>query len=141
MHERTDAPQSIADESSVTFKEELRAGQPKFGVFLNSSSNTVSEMVSHLGYNWVLIDAQHGPLNPETLGTMITAAQSGGVKVFVRVADPGDRNGAQQALDLGADGIMFPTVNTAAEAVQAVSYCRYPTQGTRSVYHPQRSNF
>ena len=130
----------MADESSTALKDELRAGHPKFGVFVNSSSNTVSEMISHLSFDWVLLDTQHGPMNPQRLGTMISAAQSGGVKVFVRVADPRDRNGAQQALDLGADGIMFPTVNNAEEAVQAVSYCRYPTAGTRSVYHPQRSN-
>ncbi|MCU0247586.1 MAG: HpcH/HpaI aldolase/citrate lyase family protein, partial [Bryobacter sp.] len=47
--------------------------------------------------------------------------------------------GIQQALDLGADGVLVPYINTAEEARQAVSCARYPTVGTRSVYFPQRS--
>lgn len=74
------------------------------------------------------------------LGTMIAGAHSGGAKVMVRVASHKDRAGAQQALDLGADGVMFPTVNNAQEAALCASIARYPTQGTRSVYHPQPSN-
>jgi 4-hydroxy-2-oxoheptanedioate aldolase len=58
---------------------------------------------------------------------------------MVRVAGYHDRGGIQQALDLGADGILVPYINTAEEARQAVSCARYPTAGTRSVYFPQRS--
>ena len=58
---------------------------------------------------------------------------------MVRVAGYDDRSGIQQALDLGADGVLVPYINTAAEARQAVSCARYPTAGTRSVYFPQRS--
>ena len=50
-----------------------------------------------------------------------------------------DRPGIQQSLDMGADGVLVPYINTADEARQAVSCCRYPTSGTRSVYFPQRS--
>jgi 4-hydroxy-2-oxoheptanedioate aldolase len=55
------------------------------------------------------------------------------------VAGYHDRGGIQQSLDLGADGVLVPYINTADEARQAVSCCRYPTVGTRSVYFPQRS--
>ena len=58
---------------------------------------------------------------------------------MVRVAGYHDRGGIQQALDLGADGVLVPYINSADEARQAVSCCRYPTEGTRSVYFPQRS--
>merc|ERR1712100_719762 len=58
---------------------------------------------------------------------------------MVRVASYDDRAGIQQALDLGADGILVPYINNAEEAKHAVSCCRYPTAGTRSVYFPQRS--
>ena len=51
----------------------------------------------------------------------------------------GTARGIQQALDMGADGVLVPYINTAEEARQAVSCCRYPTAGTRSVYFPQRS--
>ena len=50
-----------------------------------------------------------------------------------------DRAGIQQALDLGADGVLVPYINTADDARQAVSCARYPTAGTRSVYFPQRA--
>src|SRR6185437_60386 len=49
------------------------------------------------------------------------------------------RPGIQQALDMGADGVLIPYINTAEEARQAVSCTKYPTVGTRSVYFPQRS--
>ena len=57
---------------------------------------------------------------------------------MVRVAGYADRAGIQQALDLGADGILVPYINNADEARQAVSCALYPTVGTRSVYFPQR---
>ena len=58
---------------------------------------------------------------------------------MVRVGGYDDRPGIQQALDLGADGVLIPYINTADEARQAVSCTSYPTAGTRSVYFPQRS--
>lgn len=58
---------------------------------------------------------------------------------MVRVQGYHDRGGIQQALDMGADGVLVPYINTADEARQAVSCARYPTAGTRSVYFPQRS--
>ena len=58
---------------------------------------------------------------------------------MVRVAGYHDRAGIQQSLDVGSDGVLIPYINTADEARQAVSCCRYPTAGTRSVYFPQRS--
>ena len=58
---------------------------------------------------------------------------------FRSVGVGGDQDGIQQALDLGADGVIVPYINTADEARAAVSHATYPTQGTRSVYFPQRS--
>ena len=58
---------------------------------------------------------------------------------MVRVGGYTDRAGIQQSLDMGADGVLVPYINTADEARAAVSCCRYPTAGTRSVYFPQRS--
>src|SRR5438270_823266 len=70
---------------------------------------------------------------------MIGAIGSGGAKSMVRVGGYDDRAGIQQALDLGADGVLVPYINTVEEARQAVSCARYPMAGTRSVYFPQRS--
>ncbi|MEI9815000.1 MAG: aldolase/citrate lyase family protein [Acidobacteriota bacterium] len=125
--------------SGAEFKKQLRAGQPKLGLFVNSHSPTVAEQLAHSGYDWLLIDTQHGPMNFEKLSTMLAGVSSGGAKSLVRVAGYDDRQGIQQTLDLGADGVLVPYINTADEARASVSACKYPTAGTRSVYFPQRS--
>ncbi|MCC6540342.1 MAG: hypothetical protein IT162_22540 [Bryobacterales bacterium] len=125
--------------SGAEFKAQMRAGQPKMGLFVNSHSPTVAEQLAHTGYDWLLVDSQHGPMGFEKLSAMLCAISSGGAKSLVRVAGYHDRGGIQQTLDLGADGVLVPYINTAAEAREAVSCARYPMQGTRSVYFPQRS--
>lgn len=125
--------------SGAEFKQALRDGQPKMGLFVNSHSPTVAEQLAHSGYDWLLVDTQHGPMGYEKLSAMLCAIQNGGARSMVRVAGYHDRAGIQQALDLGADGVLVPYINSAEEARQAVSCARYPTEGTRSVYFPQRS--
>jgi 4-hydroxy-2-oxoheptanedioate aldolase len=125
--------------NGADFKKELRAGSPKLGLFLNSHSPTVAEQLAHSGYDWLLVDSQHGPMGYEKLSAMLCGIASGGAKSMVRVGGYSDRAGIQQSLDLGADGVLVPYINTAEEARQAVSCARYPTTGTRSVYFPQRS--
>jgi 4-hydroxy-2-oxoheptanedioate aldolase len=125
--------------SGAEFKQQLREGRPKFGLFLNSHSPTVAEQLAHSGYDWLLVDTQHGPMGFESLSAMLAGIANGGAKSLVRVAGYSDRAGIQQTLDMGADGVLVPYINTAEEARQAVSCARYPTAGTRSVYFPQRS--
>jgi len=125
--------------SGAEFKNELRAGHPKLGLFLNSHSPTIAEQLAHSGYDWLLVDTQHGPMGNERLSAMLAGIANGGAKSLVRVEGFHDRGGIQQSLDMGADGALVPYINTAAEARQAVSCTKYPTVGTRSVYFPQRS--
>jgi len=125
--------------TGAEFKKQLRAGTPKMGLFLNSHSPTVAEQLAHSGYDWLLVDSQHGPMGYETLSGMLAGIAMGGAKSLVRVGGYNDRPGIQQSLDSGADGVLVPYINTAEEARQAVSCVRYPTAGTRSVYFPQRS--
>ena len=125
--------------SGADFKKQMREGKPKMGLFLNSHSPTVAEQLAHSGYDWLLVDSQHGPMGYEKLSAMLCAIAAGGAKSMVRVAGYSDRAGIQQALDLGADGVLVPYINTAEEARQAISCTKYPVAGTRSVYFPQRS--
>jgi 4-hydroxy-2-oxoheptanedioate aldolase len=124
--------------TGAEFKRQLRAGTPKLGLFLNSHSPTIAEQLSHSGYDWLLVDTQHGPMGNETLSGMLAGVSSGGATSLVRVGSYSDRAGIQQSLDMGADGVLVPYINSADEARAAVSCCRYPTAGTRSVYFPQR---
>ena len=121
------------------FKQQLREGKPKFGLFLNAHSPTIAEQLAHSGYDWLLVDTQHGPMHYEKLSAMLCAVSNGGAKSMVRVGGYDDRPGIQQALDLGADGVLVPYINSAEEARQAISCTKYPRNGTRSVYFPQRS--
>ena len=125
--------------SGSEFKKQLRAGSPKMGLFLNAHSPTVAEQLAHSGYDWLLVDTQHGPMGYEKLSAMLSGIANGGAKSLVRVGGYDDRPGIQQALDMGADGVLVPYINTAEEARQAISCTKYPTVGTRSVYFPQRS--
>jgi 4-hydroxy-2-oxoheptanedioate aldolase len=140
--QRPGTPRRISEmHSSVSgkdFKKQLRDGSPKLGLFLNSHSPTVAEQLAHSGYDWLLVDTQHGPMGNESLSGMLAGIANGGATSMVRVGGYADRAGIQQSLDMGADGVLVPYINTAEEAQAAVSCCRYPTAGTRSVYFPQR---
>jgi 4-hydroxy-2-oxoheptanedioate aldolase len=125
--------------TGAEFKKQLREEKPKMGLFLNSHSPTVAEQLAHSGYDWLLVDTQHGPMGNLELSAMLAGIANGGAKSMVRVQGYHDRGGIQQALDMGADGVLVPYINSADEARQAVSCARYPTAGTRSVYFPQRS--
>jgi 4-hydroxy-2-oxoheptanedioate aldolase len=128
-----------ATSNGSDFKMQMREGKPKFGLFLNAHSPTIAEQLAHSGYDWLLVDTQHGPMHYEKLSAMLCAVANGGAKSLVRVGGYNDRPGIQQALDLGADGVLVPYINTAEEAREAVSCTKYPRTGTRSVYFPQRS--
>lgn len=129
----------VRRDRGAIFKEELKKGQPKMGIFVNSGSPVVAEQLSHSGYDWLLVDSQHGPMDFSSLNGMLSSISNGKSLSMVRVGGAHDRAGIQQALDSGANGILIPYVNTAEEAREGISACYYPTQGTRSVYFPQRS--
>src|SRR3984893_3560015 len=116
--------------TGAEFKKQLRAGTPKLGLFVNSHSPTHAEQLAHSGYDWLLVDSQHGPMGYEKLSAMLAGISSGGARSLVRVGGYFDRPGIQQSLHLGADGVLVPYINNADEARQAVRCARYPTTGT-----------
>ena len=78
--------------TGAEFKKQLRAGTPKLGIFLNSHSPTVAEQLSHSGYDWLLVDSQHGPMGYERLSAMVSGISNGGAKRSVaRVIPPPGR--------------------------------------------------
>jgi 4-hydroxy-2-oxoheptanedioate aldolase len=112
-------------------KRRLEAGQPAIGIFVSSASPLTAEVVSTLGFDWVLVDLQHGENNLGNLSTMLQAVSTTPATPFVRVA-ANDPTLIQRALDLGAYGIVVPLVNTAAEAEAAVRAAKYMPLGVRS---------
>ena len=80
--------------SGADFKKQLREGKPKMGLFLNAHSPTVAEQLAHSGYDWLLVDTQHGPMGYERLSAMLSGISNGGAKScltmekFVGVGEP-----------------------------------------------------
>jgi 4-hydroxy-2-oxoheptanedioate aldolase len=82
------------------------------------------------GADWVIIDQEHGPVGPESLHAMIAATAGTGCAPLVRVPKR-DEAWVKPALDLGAEGIVFPLVRTAEDAAECVALTRYPPRGRR----------
>lgn len=93
-------------------------------------SATVAQAVASTGVDIIVIDREHAATNNETLHAMIAATQGTDCAPLVRVIDHNPSN-VKLALDLGAEGIMFPLVRTPQEAAACVASLRYPPNGVR----------
>ncbi len=119
-------------------KRRLRDGETLVGCFLNLGSALTAEIVGRAGFDFVVIDLEHGSgTEADVLGQLqALAATSPGA--IVRVESHA-RQRAHRVLDLGAEGIMFPRVNSAEEARAAVAGLRYPPRGVRGVAAANRA--
>lgn len=105
-------------------------------VFLTDPS--ISEAMAGFGYDFLWIDAEHGPFDKEKLLAHIVAANGAGAAALVRVTS-NDPAIIKPVLEMGVDGIIIPMVCTADEARRAVSACLYPPRGIRG-FGPRRAN-
>jgi 2-dehydro-3-deoxyglucarate aldolase/4-hydroxy-2-oxoheptanedioate aldolase len=110
----------------------LAAGHTLYGTFLGLGSAMAAEACALAGFDWLLVDLEHGGGDESTLLAQQLAADAHGVPMLVRVEST-DRIRAGRVLDLGAEGVMFPRLESAADAEQAVRHLRYPRQGDRGV--------
>ncbi|MDX9957396.1 MAG: aldolase/citrate lyase family protein [Spirochaetia bacterium] len=113
-------------------KTSLLAGKTCYGTFQSIASSTVSEILAHRGFDWILVDMEHGAMDLETAGDMLAAIDRGGPTPLVRV-QWNDQAAIKRVLDAGALGVMIPMVNTEEEARMAVSYCKYAPAGVRGL--------
>lgn len=115
------------------FKRALRAGQRQIGLWLTLSSGFATEVVAGAGYDWLLIDTEHSPGDPLTvLPQLQVIAGYPDVSALVRPA-ANDAVLIKRLLDAGAQSLLIPYINSAAEAEAAVRATRYPPQGIRGV--------
>ncbi|KAK9668442.1 hypothetical protein RND81_13G061000 [Saponaria officinalis] len=104
-------------------------------MFLCSFSPTLAEIAGHSGYDFVVIDMEHGFGGiPEALSCLRSLSASC-TPAIIRLPESTPA-WAKKALDLGPQGIMFPMISTPDDARLAVSYCRYPPNGVRGAAHP-----
>jgi 2-keto-3-deoxy-L-rhamnonate aldolase RhmA len=124
---------SVARGFKVTpFKERVRNGDVALGTFLNIGSPLVAEVCALSGFEWLLVDLEHGAGGEEGLVGQLLAGAAHDVPVLVRV-ESAERIRVGHALDLGAAGVMFPRLNAPDEVADAVSHLWYPPQGDRGV--------
>lgn len=117
---------------SGEFKAKVLARQWVCGTFLNLGSPVTVELAGNSGYDWLLIDHEHGPGGEDTLLHQVQAAAATPAAPIVRIAF-NETPRFKRALDVGAHGVMVPLVNTPAEAKAAVAATRYPPRGIRGV--------
>lgn len=113
-------------------KQALRGGRAQFGTLLNFGDPLVAEMMAAVGFDWLLVDTEHGPIDLATLATMFATITRYPVAPLVRVPAIAEEH-FKRVLDAGAWGVLAPNVRTRAEAELLVAACKYPPAGIRSL--------
>jgi 4-hydroxy-2-oxoheptanedioate aldolase len=115
-----------------SFKHALQAGKPQIGIWSFLSSAIVSEILSNSAFDWVLIDTEHAPNELPMVQQQLHAMQGGLASPVVRVAW-NDRVMIKRVLDIGAQTLLLPYIQSVEEATDAVVSMRYPPEGLRGV--------
>jgi 2-keto-3-deoxy-L-rhamnonate aldolase RhmA len=113
-------------------KEKLKKGQVVIGTFIGLGHPDVTERLSQLGFDFLLLDGEHAPLGLETMQIMMQAMNGSNCTPLVR-PQWNDMVIIKRVLDIGAHGVVVPWVNTKEEAEYAVRACKYPPEGLRGL--------
>ncbi|MBS1154094.1 MAG: 2-keto-3-deoxy-L-rhamnonate aldolase [Proteobacteria bacterium] len=114
------------------FKAAIKAGQTQLGLWLSCANPYTAEIAATSGYDWLLIDGEHGPNDVPTLLAQLQAVAPYDSHPIVRPVNK-DPALIKQILDIGAQTLLVPMVDTAQEARDLVSAMRYPPRGIRGV--------
>jgi 2-dehydro-3-deoxyglucarate aldolase len=113
------------------FRARLKRREQLLGTMVTLASAASAEVLASLGFDWLFIDGEHGPLETREL-TQILQAVSHKTACIVRVPEAAEVP-IKKVLDLGAHGIIVPQVNTAEQAANVVRWARYAPEGARGV--------
>lgn len=113
------------------FRVRLKRGDKLLGTMVTLPTAATAEILAGLGFDWLFVDGEHGPLETGELGSILQAV-SRDVACLVRVPEAAEVP-IKKALDLGAAGIIVPQVNTAEQAADVVRFARYAPEGARGV--------
>jgi 4-hydroxy-2-oxoheptanedioate aldolase len=116
-------------------KARMRAGEAVNGFWVELFSPAATEVMAAAGYDCAMIDLEHGAADLADAVAVMRALQGSGCTPLVRVP-ANDAAWVKRVLDAGAEGVMVPAVNTAAEAEAAVAACHYPPRGIRGMAAP-----
>ena len=113
------------------FKAALAARQPQIGLWLGLANPIAAELCSHAGFDWLVIDGEHGP---NEINSTLAQLQAIGTRSHAVVRPPlGEVHRLKQLLDLGAQSILVPMIETAEQAALMARAMLYPPQGLRGV--------
>ena len=113
---------------SGEFRSRTLAREWLTGTFINLGSSVTTEIAGNTGYDWLLLDHEHGPGGDETLLHQLQATGATSSVPLVRIV-VNETAKFKRVLDMGAQGVMVPYISTAAEAQAAVAAMRYPPRG------------
>ena len=113
-------------------KAKLLAGEPAFGVTVLIPSPQIVEMIGKLGFDWVLIDCEHGSMTPESVELMAMAAESAGITPIARPTT-NSPEAILRVMDRGVMGVQVPHVNTAEDARRVVESVKFHPLGNRGL--------
>jgi 4-hydroxy-2-oxoheptanedioate aldolase len=114
------------------FKRALQSGKPQIGLWVGLADSYVAELLATTGFDWLLIDAEHAPNDPRSVLRQLQAVAPYPVHAAVRPVHGGVEL-IKQYLDLGAQTLLIPMVETAEQAALMVAATRYPPRGIRGV--------
>jgi 4-hydroxy-2-oxoheptanedioate aldolase len=121
-------------------REKLRAGEPALGTFFEIGKGNIAECLGFTGLDYLIIDNEHGPYNPEAVPDLVRAAKLYGIEPFARAKEI-SRPGILKLLDAGATGVIIPNVKTLEEAEQIVAFGKYMPVGARGVASASGSGY
>ncbi|MBB5702101.1 4-hydroxy-2-oxoheptanedioate aldolase [Ochrobactrum daejeonense] len=121
------------------FKRRLLAGETLHGLWMSIASPQTAEALSLVGFDWLLFDTEHSPVEVAGVQPLLQAAAAGKSAVVVRPAW-NDKVLLKRILDIGAQTVLVPFVQTPEEAAAAVAATRYPPSGIRGVAGSTRAS-
>jgi 2-keto-3-deoxy-L-rhamnonate aldolase RhmA len=116
----------------TVLRRRIQAGEALFGTFLGLASPVAAEICARAGFDWVIVDLEHGSGSESDLLTSLLAIETTATAAIVR-PQSGERMRIGRALDLGAHGLMIPRVDVPDQAREAISFMRYPPDGVRGL--------
>jgi len=121
------------------FKQSLLASKAQVGLWASACSPIATEALAHSGLDWLCIDMEHAPNRIESVLAQLHAAQLGSAHPVVRVPGELDVPLVKRLLDIGAQSLLFPMVESAEQSRAIVSATRYPPAGIRGVMSTMRA--
>jgi 4-hydroxy-2-oxoheptanedioate aldolase len=123
-----------------SLKEKLAQGQTVIGAFVRVAAPSLVEICAYTGFDFVVLDAEHGPLGEETVENLVRAAELSGIPALVRVPDNVPST-ILRFMDTGAMGVHVPEINTKEGAEAAVSGVKYQPEGHRGLAGVRASGY